>query len=534
MYAITRLRKNPVLWGFTFAFIAWEIFLTIVAIFSARNPLFFDVLTQTDVSSQYQSVLPALRYWFEPFVGPIVALIGDLAPDSPMIIFFIIFYPVARILVYLLNRSKRFKSNEKKTVLLAYAKRFLNVFSACFLIMMAGFFLVLQIIGTLMGDILYQDLVNGVLHVVIQGAGLLFLGLLAYYILLMLVPKGKLKAISHAAESGSKIHRHRKFMRVLKEGAYFGEYMVVLAVILLNSISMRLPTQQFVTPLAEGEMLMDFHVHTTFSNGYITPEDRVRWYMEQGISGAAFTDRNSPRASLVAKRFVEDNHLNFTVLVAQEYAAINPRVHMNIYGLEEDITPLDYQDAPFAPNCMNVSDAIQYTKAHGGFVTINHYLGYDNPAPYTLEQLRDWGIDGIEVLSWGREFPVEIRDFCIANHLACMSGTDDHIYDEMMCFIRLKLVDPANKSLAAIFESLKKNEHQAVKVTHYRDRVSTPAGFEAVKLGGDFINYLLNLDPIQSLSWIIWSAALFILGAIGIRKVQKTSIQYWQRKILVK
>ncbi len=458
MYAMPMLRKNPVLWGFTIVFVAWEIFLIICVIFSVRSPLFFNVLTQTDVSSQYQSMLPAELYWLEPFVGPIIALIGDLVPDSPMIIFFIIFYPVARILMNFLNRSKHFKTNEKKTILLTYLRRFLNVLSVCFLIMMAGFFIVLQIIGTLMGDILYQDLVNGVLHVVIQGAGLLFLGLLAYYILLLLVPRGKLKIKSQSAERRNKPPQHRKIRRVLKESAYFGEYMVVLAVILLNSISMLLPTQQFVTPLAEGEILFDFHVHTTFSNGYITPEDRVQWYVEQGISGAAFTDRNSPRASLVAKRFVEENNLNFTVLVAQEYAAINPRVHMNIYGLEEDITPLDYQNAPFALNCMNVSDSIQYTKAHGGFVTINHYLGYNNPAPYTLEQLRDWGIDGIEVLSWGREFPAEIRWFCIANNLACMSGTDDHISDEIMCFIRLKLADPANKSLAAIFEALKKNE----------------------------------------------------------------------------
>lgn len=534
MYAIMRLRKNPVLWGFTLAFVAWEIFLVIIALFSARNPLFFDVLTQTDVSSQYQSILSAGRYWLEPFFGPIVALIGDLAPDSPMIIFFIIIYPVARILAYFLNRSKRFKANEKKTVLVAYFKRFLSVFSACFLIMMGGFFIILQIIGTLMGDILYQDLVNGVLHVVIQGAGLLFLGLLAYYFLLLLVPKGKLNTNSQGAKKSSNTARRQKLRRVLKEGIYFGEYMVVLAVILLNSISMRIPTQQFVTPLGEGEMLMDFHVHTIFSNGYITPEDRVRWYMDQGISGAAFTDRNSPRASIVAKKFVEENHLNFTVLIAQEYAAINPRVHMNIYGIEEDITPLDYQNAPFSPNCMNVSDAIQYVKAHGGFVTINHYLGYNNPMPYTFEQLRDWGIDGIEVLSWGREFPEEIRIFCIDNHLACMSGTDDHIYDEIMCFIRLKLPDPANKSLAAIFEALKKNEHQVVKVTHYRDRISTPAGLDAVKLGGDFINYLLNLDPFQSLSWILWSGLFFVVGAIGIKKLQKTSIDHWRKKVLMK
>ncbi|GAG97584.1 unnamed protein product, partial [marine sediment metagenome] len=144
-------------------------------------------------------------------------------------------------------------------------------------------------------------------------------------------------------------------------------------------ISTPFPTQKIEGNLDSDEFLFDFHGHTTMSDGWITPEQRVMWYIEHGIDGAAFTDHDNIRGAIIAQNYVEINGLDFVVWIGAEWTDNERDVHMNYYGLEEEIvapmsaTPLGTTLA------LNASEMITYVKSRGGYVIVNHYNYDPNP-----------------------------------------------------------------------------------------------------------------------------------------------------------
>ena len=55
-------------------------------------------------------------------------------------------------------------------------------------------------------------------------------------------------------------------------------------------------------------------------------------------------------------------------------------------------------------------------------------------------------------------------------------------------------------------------------------------GFEIFE---DYLNYLLNLDVYQCLSWILWSSFAYTFFFLGIRKIKKTNLKIIQKKIIL-
>jgi hypothetical protein len=190
---------------------------------------------------------------------------------------------------------------------------------------------------------------------------------------------------------------------------------------------------------------------------------------------------------------------------------------------------------------MNASELITYEKANGGFITVNHYNYDPNPeggfgTPYTLEQLRDWGVDGFEIFNGGSYNKYsEIRQFCLdpSNNLTCIAGSDIHTNEDLNTFIKLKLDDPNNKTVANIFKNLNNNTHEAIAIEFYPDTVDIPGELKDLGLYvlEDFINYFLNIDTYQALSWIIWSSTIYILGVLFYKKIKKAEFKRLEYKI---
>jgi len=190
---------------------------------------------------------------------------------------------------------------------------------------------------------------------------------------------------------------------------------------------------------------------------------------------------------------------------------------------------------------MNASDVINYVKANGGYITVNHYNVHDNPnggigVPYSLTQLRDWGVDGFEIVNSGSYSGkyVEIHDFCIANNLICMGGSDIHTNEDLNTFIKLKLADPTNLTFTNIFETLKNNTHEVIAIKHNPELVDFPGdlndfGFYVLE---DFINYIFNVDTYQALSWLIWSVIAYIILFLAYRKIKRVDLRLLKNKIL--
>jgi predicted metal-dependent phosphoesterase TrpH len=67
----------------------------------------------------------------------------------------------------------------------------------------------------------------------------------------------------------------------------------------------------------------------------LTPEEKVRIYMSMGLNGAAFTDHWNIDGGLAAQKYVQEQGLNFTVILGQEYSGRG--LHLNFFGINESI-----------------------------------------------------------------------------------------------------------------------------------------------------------------------------------------------------
>lgn len=515
------LKRDRGLTIMTFGFIAWIVVLLMLMIFSSRDVFFFDGLAQTDVSSQYSSILPMNRYLLEPIIG-ITFLLRSVV-DGIFALFLI--YAVVRILYIILN-EKYFSKSTKFNLLALTGRRFSNVVSITALLIVLG------IIGTLAMGILTEGflfLSNYFMRTIQMyfTIGLVIICAVFIYILMkLIIPRLRFDfTVTHPKAMTGKI-----FLRIGKELKYTLCFLMIVVSFGLLLISTHFPTHQIVTNLENGEYLIDFHVHTYYSDGFLTPQERVDWYITQGIHAAFFTDHETQRGAYLAQQYVEQNNLSFTVLIGQEYTSTTPDIHLNIFGLNHTIVPEEYA-TPGGPLALNVSDMIKYVKSKGAFVVVNHYHRYGS-APYTYEELRDWGVDGFEIINDGMEYPSEIREFCL-NHtgqLAAIAGSDIHTNQELHTVTKINLTDPTN--ITHIFEELKKNEHQAILIDLYPKKIHLPYIAGLSDPFENLINYFLNLDQLQLLSWIIWSAGGFFVFLITYKLIERANVQSLKQKIL--
>ena len=533
------LSKNKIFSLLTLLFSIWIVILLVLAVIGTRTIVFYDALGQIDVSVEYSSVLPWLRYIIEPFA--IIAFI--LEYEFTWLLLFLIIYPILRV-IYVFSR-KRGKLQSKKYNQLKHVLNDIIYFAFKIFSITLVVILLIIIIGYLFQGFFF---VSRYFMVPVQvGIHLCFilLGIKVGYTLLKLVhPRLKLNLSGKIERNNSraKSKNTRITYNLKKELVYFAGILFLLLGSNVILLSIQFPPHRIVptTPLEDDEFLFDFHVHTTFSDGWLTPEERVLWYIEHGISGAAFSDHDNIRGALVAREFVEKNGLDFTVWIAEEWTnhETDPEIHMNYFGLEEEIVPPESY-TPGGPEVMNASELISYVKANGGFITVNHYHYELNPeggfgTPYTLEQLRDWGVDGFEIINGGSYNKyIEIREFCINNSLICIAGSDIHTNEDLNTFTKLKLDDSSNKTLDNIFKNLKNNTHETIAIQFYPKIVDFPG--ELTDLGfyvlEDFINYFLNIDTYQALSWIMWSSSLYLVFYLFYKKVKKADINRLINKI---
>ena len=535
MFLVKYIKKHKLFSFFTGIFLTWFVFLLIILLTSHRSVIFYDALTQSDVSSNYESRLPILRYFLEP----IASVSFMLGMDFSWLFLFMISYPVLRLIYLMLKRKGYF--NSKKFKLFSLIINDLLYFSFKIWVIPLIFLALIMLFGYIFIGFLFVNRYFMVpIQIIVSGCFVL-IGIKIFMILIKLIhPRLTFDYLKKNREKAMKkraISPH--FSRFKREIAYF----VGLGLLLLGSnvalISTPFPNHSIVSkiPLANDEFLIDLHVHTVFSDGWLTPEERIMRYISQGISIAAFSDHDNIRGAKIAKEFVEKNDLDFTVLIAEEWTDHENDIHLNYYGINEEIVPLESK-TPSGPKAMNISELISYVKSKGGYITVNHYNYDPNPkggygVPYTLEQLRDWGVDGFEIINGGSWLKYkEIRQFCLDNNLICMAGSDTHTNEDLNTFIKIRLNDPSNKTVKNIFEELKKNTHETIAIEFYPkvfniDNDLEDLGFYIVE---DLINYFLNLNTFQTLSWISWSSIIYVSFMVIIRKIKKTDLSKLQKK----
>ncbi len=536
----TFLKRNRLFFILTIVFLFWFGFLVILSILNLREIIYLDALASnpaTDVSSDYISSHSLLRYLIEPLTG-ISFIIGM---EFYWLIAAIIFYIISRIFYLFFKKNSKIRSQKYKRLTYPidnFMKFTFKMFSLT--IMIVGIIILIGYIS--LGYYFVSRYFMGIVQFGVRTCSLILIIKIVYVLIIFIHPKLNLhypvKVKKRSFKNKTSKFKYSKSLK--KEFVYISGTVYLLLIVNILLISTPFPTHIITTDLEEDEFLMDFHVHTTMSDGWISPEQRVDWYIDQGFTGAFFSDHDNIRGALVARRYVETNNLDFTVYVSLEWTDNIMDIHMNIYGLEEEIV------APMSENptgnslALNASDMIHYVKSNGGYVIVNHYNYDPNPnggfgEPYTLEQLRDWGVDGFEIVNGDRIQEQEIRQFSLDNNLICTGGSDIHTSEEINSFVRFKLDDPTNKSVDNIFKNLKNNTHNVVAVNLYSNIVNFPGelddiGFDVIE---DFINYIFNLNSIQATSWIFWSCLGYIFLLIIYLKIKKTDLDFFKRKIVL-
>jgi hypothetical protein len=512
----------------------WLVFLIILSTIGQRTVIFYDALGQVDVSSDFSSTLPLMRYIIEPFAA--IAFIFE--KEFTWMYLFLIFYPILRGVYLYLKKKGRFSSEKYSYITYLIA----DVLSFSFQVLTLAVLIIgiYVLIGYLIQGYFF---INRYFMVPVQlgfhiGIILIFIKI-GYTILKLLHPKLSLNLSKKTMFRRAKGRSKKQFFTreaILCVG--IGGLLICSNIVLI-SIPFTPHTIVPTVPLEDDEFLFDFHVHTIMSDGWLTPQERVIWYINHGIDGAVFTDHDNIRGALIARDYVEKNGLDFLVLIGQEWTDHENDIHINYFGLEEEIVPLESY-TPGGPKAMNASDLISYVKANGGYLTVNHYNYDPNPnggngVPYSLTQLTNWGIDGFEIVngdSYGGKY-VQIRQFCLANNLTCIGGSDIHINEDLNAFIKLELLDPTNLTIANIFETLKNNTHEIIAIDLNPEIVDFPNdlndfGFYFLE---EFINYFLNMDAYQALSWIIWSVIIYLLFYFSYRKIKRVDLKLLKHKI---
>ncbi|MGV9172998.1 MAG: PHP domain-containing protein [Promethearchaeia archaeon] len=517
------IKQNKFFFAITVLFLTWIGILITFSLLFTRQVDFYNYLADEYVTDRYSANIPLLRYLIEPIVGIAFYLTLESAA-LPLTVF--MGYIIYRILYGYLRITDKIKS--KKFNLLNNMGRDMMLFVGKLSII---------VIGSLLGYYLIAlSLVGGkyasygmfyFLELVIWGGILAFGVKLGYLMYKYYHPSLKFNYQKRI----EKWRRKNKFLRITqKEVIYcFGFVFLFASTTVVLKMSL-FPTFEIIPDkMEEGEILIDFHSHTTESDGFLTPEERVMWYIQHGIHAAAISDHDTLEGSLKAQRFVEENDLDLNLIIAQEYSAYDN--HLNIYGLEERIIPIEYAYEG-GPTALNITEMVDYVKEKGGYVTVNHYNREEDRTPYSLEDYYEMGVDGFEIINKQDLQTENIREFCLEKGLIALSGSDIHYNHELYSFVRLKLNDPGNYSLENIFESLRKNEHETVLIENNPERVSFEGFLSDFEEFENFSNYLLNLDSFQYLSWILWTLGIYLVMTLIYLRIKNLKVKKLENKIL--
>jgi predicted metal-dependent phosphoesterase TrpH len=225
----------------------------------------------------------------------------------------------------------------------------------------------------------------------------------------------------------------------------------------------------------------------------------------QGYSAVVVSDHQIAESGLEAKRLADNTYSpeEMVVIPGQEYTCC--RIHMNFYNINETISiPGPY------PSDDDLRNAIDTVHQQGGLVIVNHIpwslypeggqFGSSRiPGHPSREQLRDWGVDGFEVIS-ENIFDYPTYKFCLDNNLVAVSGSDTHAPVGTFGWTVVTLEDGAKRTPENIIKALKNRQTQLIYKPEGLIPVSVNDKVDEYPLWIQFLTPVLQIGDIFSRS----------------------------------
>lgn len=181
----------------------------------------------------------------------------------------------------------------------------------------------------------------------------------------------------------------------------------------------------------------NFHMHTVYSDGRLTPKALVQQVLDIGLTGFAITDHHSVGGYLKARTLIPTNGPRLWSGLEITADLLGVEVHILGYGFDPHhvaLNPYLKGDRP-AKHHKAASKAIAALHAAGGLTVLAHPFRYRRSAEELVPAAVEAGIDGIEAYysyknpkPWA---PTPIKtdralELAEIHHLAVTCGTDTH------------------------------------------------------------------------------------------------------------
>ncbi len=142
----------------------------------------------------------------------------------------------------------------------------------------------------------------------------------------------------------------------------------------------------------------NFHLHTYFSDGQLSPEDLVKQAVELGLKGLAITDHHSVEAFAAAQACVEDrHHLQLWSGVEITAHLLGCEVHILGYAFDPEASVLQPFLRGEAVSNASAADVIAALHQAEGLAVLAHPFRYAREAEDLVAAVVALGIDGLEV-----------------------------------------------------------------------------------------------------------------------------------------
>ena len=189
----------------------------------------------------------------------------------------------------------------------------------------------------------------------------------------------------------------------------------------------------------------NFHLHTIYSDGRLTPEALIEQAVSLGLKGLAITDHHSVGGYYLAQQWLaEFQSRHHQTAIPRLWTGIeitadlaNTEVHILGYGFDPTHPALIPYLQGNRPTNGHESAALVIQLLHeaGGLVVLAHPARYRQPASRLIPLAVQLGIDGLETFyaygnpkPWQSSLPQEseIKDFSDLYGLFQTCGTDSH------------------------------------------------------------------------------------------------------------
>ena len=149
--------------------------------------------------------------------------------------------------------------------------------------------------------------------------------------------------------------------------------------------------------LPTNGFFLDTHAHTTASDGWLTPEQCIKWHIANGFDAFVLSDHNTGKNNKPILK-LQDKYPEIVIIPGFEWTTA--RIHLNFLGIEDFPGKV-----PWNPKDEKIIEVINKAKEMDAVIQVDHISWtVDQPSHRsgklvhpTRDQLLEWGVDGFEI-----------------------------------------------------------------------------------------------------------------------------------------